>query len=174
MVADSGGNGRELALPRVPSSQPIHSPRCDVRLPEAALNFRMVNNPRLTSSKYLGAINVTAWLYRDKEGLEKIQVNPNTTIAELLRQFGPAETPDAEVGIHSEGRAGEWFRTRPAFRVLQIFSERIPCPMMCAPMLRHYFPGVPWYYYYDRRSWFGPGGKLLKTAGEVLKTAYEL
>jgi len=129
----------------------------------------------LTTSKYLGAINVTAWLYRDKQGVERIQVNPNTTIAELLAQFGPAETPDAEVGIHSEARAAEWFRIHPGYRVLQIFTERIPCAMMCAPMLRHYFPGVPWYYYYDRRSWTGgPGGGLLKTAGEVLKTAYGL
>jgi hypothetical protein len=133
----------------------------------------MRNSPPLTTSKYLGAINVTAWLYQDKQGIEGIQLNPNTTIAELLRQFGPADTPDAEVGIHSEGKAAEWFRTRPDFRVLQIFSERIPCPMMCGPMLRHYFPGVPWYYYYDRNSW-RQGGRLLKTAGEILKIAYGL
>jgi hypothetical protein len=161
-------------LPRVPASQPSDSPRCDARLPEAALTFRMTKNPRLTTSEYLRAINVTAWLYRDKEGVERIQVNPNTTIVELLRQFGPAATPDAEVGIHSEAKAAEWFRIRPAFRVLKIFSERIPCPMMCAPMLRHYFSGVPWYYYYDRKSWLGPGGKPVKTAAEILKTAYGL
>ncbi len=161
-------------MPNIPSSDPAGSPRCDLRLPEAALNFRKSNDPPLTSLKYLGAINVTAWLYRDSRGVEGIQVNPNTTIAELLKQFGPAETPDAEVGIHSEGRAGEWFRTRPAFRVLQIFSERIPCPKMCAPMLRRYFPGVPWYYYFDRRSWLGPNRKLVKTAAEVLKAAYGL
>ena len=160
-------------MPKIPSSQPISSPHCDPRLPWEALAFRMKNSPRLTTSKYLGAINVTAWLYRDKQGIEGIQVNPNTTIAELLRQFGPADTPDAEVGIHSEAKAAEWFRTRPDFRVLQVFSERIPCHMMCGPMLRHYFPGVPWYYYYDRSSW-RQGGRLLKTAGEVLKTAYGL
>jgi hypothetical protein len=95
-----------------------------------------------------------AWLYRDERGVECVKVNPNITIAQLRHQFGPPETPDAEVGIHSEAQAAEWFRTRPALRVLQIFSERVPCPMMCAPMLRRYFPGVPWYYYYDRRSWF--------------------
>jgi hypothetical protein len=92
-----------------------------------------------------------------KQGIEGIQVNPNTTIAELLRQFGPADTPDAEVGIHSEGKAVEWFRTRSDFRVLQIFSERIPCQLMCGPMLRHYFPGVP----YDRNSWRQGGGLTL-------------
>ena len=64
---------------------------------------------------------------------------------------------------------------RPQFRVLQIFSERIPCPKMCAPMLRHNFPGVPWYYYYDRRSWIGDSqGGLVKTAAEVLKSSYLL
>jgi hypothetical protein len=161
-------------MPKTPSSRPFDSPPCDPRLPEAALVFRRLNIPSLMTLKYLGAINVTAWLYRDKEGVERIQVNPNTTIAELLRQFGPADTPDAEVGIHSEGKAAEWFRTKPMFEVLQIFSERIPCPKMCAPLLRAYFPGVPWYYYYDRRSWMGPGGKLLKTAAETLKTAYGL
>jgi hypothetical protein len=77
---------------------------------------------------------------------------PELNGAELLRQFGPAATPDVEVGIHSEGKAAEWFRTHPELRVLQILSERIPCFRMCAPMLRHYFPGVPWHYHYDRRS----------------------
>ncbi len=128
----------------------------------------------MTSAKYLGAINVTAWLYRDKRGVEGILVNPNTTIAELLSQFGPADTPDAEVGFHSEGRAAEWFRTHPDLQVLQIFTERIPCAMMCAPLLRHYFPGVPWYYYYDRNSWRGPGGGLIRTAAQALKSAYGL
>jgi hypothetical protein len=145
-----------------------------MRLPEAALAFRKKNAPPLTTAKYLGAINVTAWLYRDKQGVEGIQVNPNTTIAELLKQFGPAETPDAEVGIHSEGKAAEWFRVRPNLQVLQIFSERVPCPKMCAPLLTHYFRGVPWFYYYDRNSWRGTGGGLVKTAAEVLKSAYNL
>lgn len=148
--------------------------RCDPRLPQAALSFRLKNAPPLTDPRHLGAINVTAWLYKDKRGVEGVQVNPNTTIAELLQQFGPAETPDAEVGIHSEGKAAEWFRLRPDLRVLQIFSERIPCPKMCGPLLQHYFSGVPWFYYYDRRSWTGPGGKPLKTAADVLKTAYGL
>jgi hypothetical protein len=160
-------------MPRIPTARPLEA-RCDIRLPEAALAFRMRNAPPLTSSKYLGAINVTAWLYRDKQGVERIQVNPNTTIAELLMQFGPADTPDAEVGIHSEGKAAEWFRVRPDLRVLQIFSERIPCAKMCAPMLSHYFRGVPWFYYYDRNSWRGPGGGLVRTAGEALKSAYGL
>jgi hypothetical protein len=161
-------------MPRVPNSQPSDARPCDPRLPQAALDFRRRSSPPLTTPRYLGAINITAWLYRDKRGGEDILVNPNTTIAELLRQFGPAETPDAEVGIHSEGKAGEWFRVRPDLQVLQIFSERIPCPIMCGPMLRHYFPGVPWYYYYDRRSWIGPNGRAIKTAGDALKTVYGL
>jgi hypothetical protein len=128
----------------------------------------------LITDNFLGAINITAWLYRDKNGSEGIQVNPNTTIAELLRQYGPAETPDAEVGLHSEGKAAQWFNVRPQMRVLQIFTERIPCPMMYAPMLRHYFPGVPWYFYYNRASWRGPDGKLIKTAAQALRVAYGL
>jgi hypothetical protein len=120
-------------------------------------------------------MNLTAWLYRDEAGRESIQVNPNITIAQLRRQFGPPETRDAEVGIHSEAQAAEWFRVHPRLRVMQIFSERIPCPMMCAPMLRHYFPDVPWYYYYDRRSWIGGRkGGLVKTAAAALKSAYLL
>jgi hypothetical protein len=158
---------------RMPNAKPVEA-RCDHRLPDAALNFRMKNDPPLTSLKYLGAINVTAWLYRDKQGKEGVVVDPNTTISELIAQFGRAETPDAEVGIHSEGKAAEWFRVRPDLRVLQIFSERIPCKMMCAPMLIHYFPGVPWFYYYGRNSWRGPGRQLVKTASQALRTAYGL
>lgn len=159
---------------KTPVAKPSFSAPCDARLPEAALNFRTKNNPPLTSAQSLGAINVTAWLYLDKQGAQKVQVNPNTTIAELVEQFGRAATPDAEVGIHSEGRAAEWFRGKPGLRVLQIFSERIPCPMTCAPLLRHSFPGIPWYYYYDRNSWKGEGGQILKTAAEILKTCYGL
>lgn len=161
-------------MPKIPNSKPIDSPRCDPRLPEAALRYRMTANPPLTTRDALGAINVTAWLYRDKQGVQGIQVNPNVTIAELVELFGKASTPDAEVGFHSEGRAAEWFRLRPELQVLQIFTERAPCAYMCAPLLRHYYPGVPWYYYYDRGSWVGNRGELLKRAGEILKTAYGL
>lgn len=159
---------------RVPNARPMDSPRCDPRLPEAALRYRRTANPQLTTREALGAINVTAWLYRDRNGVEGIQVNPNTTIADLTRVFGPAATPDAEVGIHSEGRAAEWFRLRQDLRVLQIFSERVPCAKMCAPLLRHYYPGVPWYYYYDSGSWVGNRGEMLKRAGDILKTVYGL
>jgi hypothetical protein len=153
---------------------PIASPRCDPRLPEAALRYRQTNQPPLTARDALGAINVTAWLYRDQNGVEGIQVNPNVTIAELARVFGPAATPDAEVGFHSEGRAVEWFRTRPQLKVLQIFTERIPCSGMCGPMLRHYYPGVPWYYYYNSNSWRGNRGELLRRAGDILQAVYGL
>jgi hypothetical protein len=143
-------------------------------LPQAALRFRLQHSPPLTAARFLGAVNVTAWLYRDKAGVQSIQINPNTTIQELIRQFGPAETPDAEVGIHSEMKAGEWFRVRPQFQVLQIFSERIPCPKMCGPMLRTYFPGVPWYYYYDKRTWIDAKGNVAKYPADILKIAYGL
>jgi hypothetical protein len=122
----------------------------------------------------LGSINVTAWLYRDKRGVEGIQVNPNVSIAELIRTFGAASTPDAEVGFHSEMMTAEWFRVQPDLQVLQIFTERVPCRRMCAPMLRHYYPGVPWYYYYDADSWVGNRGELLKRAGDILGTVYGL
>ena len=161
-------------MPRVPNSRPADSPCCDVRLPDAALRYRRTAAPLLTTREALGVINVTAWLYKDKRGVEGIQVNPNVTIAELVRLFGPAPTRDAEVGFHSEGRAAEWFRMRTDLQVLQIFTERIPCRQMCAPMLQHYYPGVPWYYYYDASSWLGNRGELLKRAGDILKTAYGL
>lgn len=161
-------------MPRIPNSKPIDSPRCDLRLPDAALRYWRTANPVLTSPKALGTINVTAWLYRDKNGIEGIQVNPNVTIAALAKVFGPAATPDAEVGWHSEGLAAEWFRTRPDLTVLQIFSERVPCLGMCAPMLRRYYPGVPWHYYYDSNSWRGNNGERIKRAGDILKTVYGL
>jgi len=161
-------------MPRTPASDWGNPQLCDPRLPKAALAFRRTSAPPLTTPRYLGAINVTAWLYKDQNGVASILVNPNTPITELLKEFGPAETPDAEVGIHSEGRAAEWFRVRPQMKVLQIFSERIPCPKMCAPMLRQYFAGVPWFYYYDRRSWNGANGGVIRSAADVLRTAYEL
>jgi hypothetical protein len=168
-------SGYRNPVAKIPSSYPDFAPRCDPRLPEAALAFRRTQAPPLTSLVDLGGMNITAWLYRNESGVESIQVNPNITIGQLRRQFGPPETPDAEVGIHSEAQAAEWFRIRPKLRVLQIFSERIPCPMMCGPMLRTYFPGVPWYYYYDRRSWIGGSrGGLVKTAAAALKVAYQL
>lgn len=46
--------------------------------------------------------------------------------------------------------------------------------MMCAPMLKNYFPGVPWFYYYDRESWRGDQGELIKRAAAALKVAYGL
>lgn len=171
-----GYRGKRRGAPNATSA--IHTPRQfpDVRsaFGSGGARFRKRNAPPLITDKYLGAINVTVWLYRDKKGAVGVQVNPNTTIAELVKQFGPAETPDAEVGIHSEAKAAEWFRVRPDMSVLQIFSERIPCPKMCGPLLRHYFPGVPWFYYYDRRSWLGPNGQMIKTAAQVLRSAYQL
>lgn len=161
-------------MPRVPSPFPNYATPCDLRLPEAALKFRLNYPPPLTTARFLNGFNVTAWLYRDKAGKEGIHVDLNTTIEELKRRFGPAETPDAEVGFHSEMKAAQWCRERRNLQVLQIFSERIPCPMMCSPMLRAYYPGVPWYYYYDRRSWVGANGKLIKHPAEVLKSAYGL
>ncbi|HLJ87242.1 MAG TPA: hypothetical protein VKZ53_10490 [Candidatus Angelobacter sp.] len=159
-------------MPRTPSSLPYDAPPCDPRLARAALRYRM-NTPQLTTPQFLGAINVTAWLYRDERGVEDVQVNANTTIIKIIEQFGPAATPDAEVGIHSEMMAAEWFRSKRGLKVLQIFSERIPCSKMCAPMLKHYFPGIPWYYYYNMSMW-REGGTFIKTAGQVLKTVYEL
>lgn len=161
-------------MPKVPNSKPLGSPPCDPRLPNAAFRYRMAGGPKLMSRAGLGAINVTAWLYRDRLGVEGVQVNPNVTIAELVRTFGPAPTPQAEVGFHSECLAAEWFRVRPHLQVLQIFTERVPCRQMCAPLLRQYYPGVPWYYYYDADSWVGDHGKRLQRAGDILTCAYGL
>jgi len=164
-------------MPKVPLNRPSCSSCCDPRLPQAALAFRIGNSPRLTSPTYLSQINVTAWLYRDENGNELIKVNPNVRISEIIARFGPAESPDAEVGIHSEGIAAQWFhdqRREHTFEILQIFSERIPCKKMCGPMLDHYFPGIPWYYYYDRNTWYAPTGRIDRRAGEVLMTVYGL
>ena len=159
-------------MPRTPSSRP-DGLICDPRLPVEALAFRRAA-PELLSLDGLGRINVTAWLYLDDRGVSQVKVNPNITIAQIRAEFGRAATPDAETGIHSEGIAGQFFKENPRYRVLQIFSERVPCRMMCAPMLRHYFAGVPWFYYYDRESWRGNEGELIKRAGEALKVAYGL
>ena len=157
-------------MPKIPSSRPDHAPVCDPRLPEAALEFRLRHG--LTQPAFFNALNVTAWLYREPSGETKVQVNPNVPIRDLVQQFGPAATPDAEVGFHSEMLAAQWFLERPTLRVLQLFTERAPCRGMCAPMLQRYFAHVPWYYYYDRASWRGPKGKVLRSPGEVLPSAY--
>ncbi len=161
-------------MPKTPSSYPSVATPCDPALPLAAFHFRQHHSPPLTTARFLGGFNVTVWQYQDRSGAKSTQVHLNTTIEELARKFGPAETPDAEVGFHSEMKAGEWFRARSHFKVLQIFSERIPCPNMCGPMLKTYFPGVPWYYYYDKRSWRGPNGNLIKYPAEILKSVYGL
>jgi hypothetical protein len=151
---------------KTPAAVPPFDPsRADMRLPAAALKFR-TDNGLLTPDDLLH-LNITAWLYRDKQGIEGIQVNPNTTIFQLRAQFGAADTRDAEVGIHSEAKAAEFFRGRPDLTVLQIFTERIPCAAMCAPLLGNYFAGIPTFYYYDRRSWSGS-----KSAAEVLQGIY--
>ena len=111
--------------------------QCDMRLPNATLAFRLRHVPPLTTLADLSAMNMTAWLYRNRQGVELIQVNPNITIAQLRRQFGSPESPDVEVGFHSEMQAAEWFRLQATsrFQVLQIFTERSPCDA-CAKMLR--------------------------------------
>lgn len=157
-------------MPKIPSSNTIGR-RCDPLLPTSALDYRRKIRDMLTLDA-LGRINVTAWLYLDERGQKQVKVNPNITIAQIKAEFGRASTRDAETGIHSEGIAGQFFKDNPKYRVLEIFSERVPCRIMCAPMLRHYFPGVPWFYYYDRASWRGNDGELIKRAGEILKSAY--
>jgi hypothetical protein len=159
-------------MPKIPSSRP-EGWKCDARLPIAALAYRK-SNPELLTEDGLGRINITAWLYKDGRGDERIQVNPNITIAQIQKEFGRAPTRDAETGIHSEGIAAQFFKDNPGFRVLGIFSERIPCRLQCAPLLRKYFPGVPWFYYYDRDSWRGDGGQLLRKAAAALRVAYQL
>jgi hypothetical protein len=157
-------------MPKMPNSRP-DGWKCDLRLPAESLAYRK-SVPELLSLEGLGRINITAWLYLDDQGNHKVKVNPNITVAEIRQEFGRAPTRDAETGIHSEGIAAEFFRLNPRYKVLQIFSERVPCRIMCAPLLQNYFPGVPWFYYYDRRSWRGSDGELIKRAAEILKCAY--
>lgn len=146
-------------MPRVPASTPsdwrdkMPMPHCDPRLPEEALTYRRMH--ALTDDRSLGAINVTAWLYRDEKGREHVQVNPNIPISELRKQNVNEETRTRNVGFHSEFMTAEWFRTKVGFRVLQIFTERVPCSQ-CADFLRTFYRGVPcWYYYIDRKSLSG-------------------
>lgn len=162
-------------MPKTPSRWPDFAPGCDMRLPEATLAFRKDHG--LTNLGALGSMNMTAWLYEDEQGVKSIQVNPNVTIAQLRHQrFDRQEDSLVEVGFHSEMIAGEWFQQQKRnrqLRVHQIFTERIPCPT-CTSMLKAYFQGVPYYYYYDRRSWRADSGGLLKHAGEALQSAYML
>ena len=163
-------------MPRVPSSTPsnwkdrLGLPPCDPRLPEAALAYRREHS--LIDERSLGTINVTAWLYRGAHGVEGVQVNPNIPI-EKLRNLG-TEYKHVPVGFHSEFMAAEWFRTQPKLRVLQIFTERIPC-RDCADFLRHWYEDVPgWYYYIDRRSLPDDGGPIWKQTAEGLRNVYAL
>jgi hypothetical protein len=161
-------------MPTTPSSWPGDMGLCDKRLPEEALRIRKERNPPLVSDRYLNGFNVSVWLYKNPMGKLDCKGFLNTTIAELNLRFGPAETPDAEVGFHSEMHAGQWFREHRDCKPLQMFSERIPCPYMCAHMLRNDFPSlVPWYYYYNRRTW-EEGRRVLKYPSDILKFAYGL
>ena len=159
-------------MPKIPSSDPAFGPACDSRLPAAALAYRRTNG--LLSQTDLGALNITAWLYSNKQSVEDVQVNPNVTIAHLKQLYGSAATPDAELGFHSEAMAAEWFRTRPDLKVLQIFTERYPCSKTCAPLLRHYYPGRAWHYYYRPSSWTNDRGQFIARAAAILKSAYGL
>jgi hypothetical protein len=161
-------------MPKRPQSFPLDAPPCDPRLLDAALDLRLHHPPPLTTDRFLNGFNVTAWLYQERTGTPAVKAFLNTTIEELVRKFGPAETPDAEVGFHSEMHAAQWFRTKSGIQILQIFSERIPCPKMCGPMLKSYYPGVPWYYYYNAGTWRRPNGRLEKYPAEVLKFVYGL
>jgi hypothetical protein len=147
--------------------------RCDPRLAEAALEYRRQNS--LLSDSALSGINVTAWLYRDASGVEKVQVNPNTTKAELRERF-PLKNSNAngqEVGLHSEQLAAVWFHSQRGVKVLQIFTERFPCKE-CSNFLEQYYPGYSWYYYYDRRNWKGDDGEIIRKIAETLRHAYGL
>lgn len=156
-----------MALKRPATIVPFDPARADMRLPELALRYRRQTG--LLNLDDLRRINITVWLYRNENGMEDFIVNPNITIAELRRQFPASdETKDADdVGIHSEGRAAEFFRTRENLEVLQIFTERIPC-FNCSSLLRNLKQNFLISYYYDKRTWG------LKGAGAVLADVYEL
>jgi hypothetical protein len=161
-------------MPKTPSCWPEEAGLCDKRLPEESLRIRREHKPEpLTSARYLNGFNVSVWLYKDAAGRLDFKGFLNTTIGELNRRFGPAATPDAEVGFHSEMHGGQWFKEHLNLKPLQVFSERIPCPYMCAHMLRKDFPGVPWFYYYNRRTW-EQGGKFLKSPADILTSVYGL
>jgi hypothetical protein len=45
---------------------------------------------------------------------------------------------------------------------------------MCGPFLRRYYAGVPWYYYYDKRSRRDARNRVERWPAEILASAYEL
>jgi hypothetical protein len=157
---------------KTPLAAPSTAMRCDLRLPAAALEYRRTH--RLLTAGDLGRINVTAWLYRDESGREAVQVNPNVPLGDLRRPGETRQNLPVEVGFHSEGIAAEWFRTRRNLTVLQIFTERFPCAAMCGPLLRAYYPGWAWYFYYRPSSWKDEHGQFVARAAGVLRTAYGL
>src|SRR5688572_2600071 len=91
-------------MPRIPSSTPsdwkdrLGLPPCDPRLPEAALAYRRENG--LTDERSLGTINVTAWLYKDAQGRQGVQVNPNIPIKQL-RSMAPSTRTSRSVSTRS-------------------------------------------------------------------------
>lgn len=152
---------------------------CDMRLPQAALAYRQSQTYRpgqgqrqvsLVTAKALGAFNITSWLYIDKAGTQRVQTNPNVRMAELIQQFGPAETLDAELGLHSEGIAAQWFIDNYSTwsEVKQIFTERIPCYRCSMTLKNSMFKDVPVFYYYDGNT------LLLDNTARILKTCYGL
>lgn len=155
-------------MPKIPNSRPDGFV-CDPSLPMKALEYRQAHD--LVSKEKLGTINVTAWLYKNHLGATNVQVNANVTMAEIRAEFGPPPTRDADFGIHSEAFAAEFFRRNPKFSVLQIFTERIPCKN-CAELLKNFFPGRPWFYYYNRSSFINDDYKVIMQAGEALWHCY--
>ena len=59
---------------KTPAAVPPYDPsRADMRLPEAAFKFKADN--RLLGTDDMRHLNITAWLYRDNQGVEGVQVN---------------------------------------------------------------------------------------------------
>lgn len=122
----------------------------------AAWEFRVAEG--LTSQQQLGAMNVTAWLYRDKFGKDEIYVRRNITINEIQVVFDKAATKQAEIGFHAEALAGQFFLAGISnMKVKEIFSDRIPCSNPtggnnragCLQLLKNNFPGIPVYFMHN-------------------------
>ena len=166
-----------VEMPRIPSSIASHwkdrlpLPPCDSRLPEAALEFR--REMAWTDEESLGRYNVTAWLYRDAQGHQGVQVNPNEPMRNLRKAKG--HDPDLpNVGFHSEFLAADWFRKQHGLSVLQIFTERAPC-RDCGDFLRAWYRNVPgWYYYVDRNILSGDKSSVRHQVASALKHVYGL
>src|SRR6267378_3241120 len=93
--------------------------------PSVASRYPQEYDPRITRRVQVNA--------REPRSLHR------RTADALTRATGSRDDSRIDPGEYEHYGAAESFRMQPRLRVLQISSERIPCPMLCGSMLRNYF-----------------------------------